>query len=214
MSVSGAQFGNLDNFKKTSLSGPDASRRLGSAGGAIDREARRLRRQGNKQGFMALSTEAAKARLASAGLRSFETKQATEGVEDNIQQQNIADKSERLRRGDAGNVSVETPPEGDTWNVDKDIAAFENESNGATPDAGFTGVTSTDIGTNPNEKYAGQVVGDSITYTNPFNPSQTKTKSYSDMTQAEKDRVNKTRSLTQAPPPLTRQAAFGQRGKI
>jgi hypothetical protein len=203
MSVSGGQYGNLDNYKKTSLSGPDATRRFGSTGGAIDREARRLRRQGNTRGFMELSTEAAKARLVNAGMRSFETKRATEDVEDNMQQQTIADKNERLRRGNAANGEAGGGVVSDS--TDKVSVA--------TPDSGLASPADSGVA-DPNEANAGQVVGDSIVYTDPFNPSQKMTKSYSDLTQAEKDRVNKTRSLTQAPPPLTRQAAFGQRGKI
>lgn len=63
MSVSGAQFGNLDNFKRTALSGGDAVRRMGTRGGDIAREARRLRRQGDVRGAQELQRVASAERL-------------------------------------------------------------------------------------------------------------------------------------------------------
>ena len=63
MSVSGGMFSNLDNFKRTPLSGGDSRRPFGTTAGAIDREARRLRRSGNTQGANQLSTAAAMQRL-------------------------------------------------------------------------------------------------------------------------------------------------------
>ena len=78
MSVSGGQFSNLDNFKRTSLTGPDASRKLERPSAATAREARKLRRAGVMRGYEALMIDASRQRLGEGGMKSYETKRAEE----------------------------------------------------------------------------------------------------------------------------------------
>lgn len=78
MSVNGGQFSNLDNYKKTSLTGPDATRKLERPSAAMAREARKLRRAGVMRGYEALMIDASRQRLGEGGIKSYETKRAEE----------------------------------------------------------------------------------------------------------------------------------------
>jgi len=78
MSVSGGQFSNLDNFKSTPMTGPDATRKLERPSAAMAREARKLRRAGVMRGYEALMIDASRQRLGEGGMKSYETKRAEE----------------------------------------------------------------------------------------------------------------------------------------
>lgn len=120
MSVSGGMFSNLDNFKRTPLTGPESRRSFGSAGSAMDREARRLRRSGNLQGANQLSTAAAMQRLEDrdrfgTGLVSREQRMDAEAIdtaaiaEENKFKRDMRDAYLNMARGGVNKPASATP---------------------------------------------------------------------------------------------------------
>lgn len=122
MSVSGERFSNLDNFNKTALSGPNATRSFGTVGGAIDREARKLRRKGLMKGYEQLATAASMQRLSDSdkfggGLVSYERRQASDAADaqaadlDNQFKSTMIDAYRRISNPEPATPAGTTTPE-------------------------------------------------------------------------------------------------------
>lgn len=122
MSVSGERFSNLDNFNKTALSGPNATRSFGTVGGAIDREARKLRRKGLMKGYEQLATAASMQRLGDrdkfgTGLVSYERRQASDAADaqaadlDNQFKSTMIDAYRRISNPEPATPAGTTTPE-------------------------------------------------------------------------------------------------------